>query len=217
MPPPPEGSKPLAITTIKGRLGCILRQLKVRRIAVRGDLWKDVMEVMRHLAHKLHYYPTATLKKMWISVDTVSTLIAAVWDVLAHTRHHEVRSVPTLLSLQTVLLLMDQCGARISSWLDRCSRWPEEVGRYLRWSMVMIRLCGNTESHGPSFIVNLSCNATKHAGRLGDALFHVNTFATNYNEPKSKGIVSSFVALEISQGVMSPDLAGSWKSFAKMP
>lgn len=71
--------------------------------------------------------------------------------------------------------------------------------------MVSVKLCSYTEASDPEFLINISSSSSKHAGKLGDLLFHTNTIATDQNRPKSNDMLFSLVALGISQGVFQDD------------
>ncbi len=138
LPRPIAGSTPLAIGTIKCRFNDIVRHLMILGIKINEETRSNVVRIIEHLGRE-GYYPTGQLKKFWITDDTVAALSAAVWNVLGtDVSSTGARSVANLLSLHTMVLLLDQCGGRITSWVDM-QREPGEVGRYLRWSMLSFK------------------------------------------------------------------------------
>ncbi|SPC66637.1 uncharacterized protein UHOD_12366 [Ustilago sp. UG-2017b] len=109
-----------------------------------------------------------------------------------------------LLSLQLIIIFLSELGGRVTSWLDNPQCQAGEPGRYLRWSMVTIIFCDYLDAGDPEFMLNVSSNSSKHAGRFGDLNFHVNTIATRKDLPKSQDPVFSMVALGTAQKVF-PD------------
>ncbi|SYW82415.1 uncharacterized protein UBRO2_04537 [Ustilago bromivora] len=153
-------------------------------------------------------YPTGKLKKVWISDDTVAAVRAGIWNSVAHDISPAgARSVQNLLSLQLIIIFLSELGGRVTSWLDNPQRQAGEPGRYLRWGMVTIIFCGYLDAGDPEFMLNVSSNSSKHAGRFGDLNFHVNTIATRKDLPKSQDPVFSMVALGTAQKVFPDELA----------
>lgn len=202
---PPPGLKPLALNTTVKQFKDILRQLGIYKVQLDVNLCNNVLQIVRHLAHQRGFYPTATLRKTWISADTITLLQAAIWNVLGHKRSSNgTRSVHNLLSIHALIILLDQLGGRVSTWLDLDNCKATKPGQYLRWSMVKIYLCGYSE-HGPDFIVIVDSNSSKHAAWLGNLKFHHNT-AASCHKLRSQSLPFVFVVLAICQGVMEPAL-----------
>ncbi|KAJ1035275.1 hypothetical protein NDA13_000695 [Ustilago tritici] len=153
-------------------------------------------------------YPTGKLKKVWISDDTVAAIRAGIWNSVAHDISPAgARSVQNLLSLQLIIIFLSELGGRVTFWLDNPQRQAGESGRYLGWGMVTIIFCGYSDAGDPEFMLNVSSNSSKHAGRFGDLNFHVNTIATRKDLPKSQDPVFSMVALGTAQKVFPDELA----------
>lgn len=158
LPCPPTGSQPLSLVTVKSVFKDLQRQLElIFHVRLDPDLRTKVFHIVNHLGRQLGYYPTGTLLKTWITDETVRLLRAAVWNVLGHERGSSgSRSVQNLLSIHTMLLLLDLCGPRVSSCVDLDRRSVQEDGLYLRWSMVSIRFCAYSSPDGrPQFVVNI--------------------------------------------------------------
>ncbi|CDW97829.1 hypothetical protein [Sporisorium scitamineum] len=148
------------------RVQDIFRQFSLFNIYFRPNLLKEVMKIMRYLARQKHMYPTSSQKKLWISDDTVAAFRAGVWNIAAHDVSPKgARSIPNLLSVHTMVIFLDELGGRVTSWFDKADRQPGEEGRYLRWGMVAITFCGYADSGDPEFMLNISSNSSKAAGR----------------------------------------------------
>ena len=168
-------------------------------------VFKSVVRIIEHLGRE-GYYPTSQLRKLRVDDATVAAICTGVWTILAHgSSSTGTRFASTLLSLQLIILLLNQCGGRVPMWLDM-QRGQGELGRYLRWSMVVFKFCGYDETtQEPLLILKVDSNASKKAARLGDWLLHLNTFVSKPGTPKSKDIGFSFVALAFVQGLF-PDM-----------
>lgn len=111
IPSPPPDACPLALSSIRTRLENIVRHLSFHGVMISADVCKDVNRITRYLASKKAWYPSGYLQKEWISDNTVSQLLVAVWNI-AGQEHPAVgsRSVQNLLLIQTIIHLLDQCG-----------------------------------------------------------------------------------------------------------
>ncbi|ETS60645.1 hypothetical protein PaG_05281 [Moesziomyces aphidis] len=203
------GATPLALGTIRSHLDHILRHFSILQVALRPDLRSDVLKIVKYLARQRGLYPTGQQKKRWIDDSTVAALEAAIWTVAAQlTPRKGPRSVASLLSIQLIVMFLDEFGSRVSSWLDNIHRPKGQAGRYLRWGMVTITFCGYSASgNDPEFVLNVSNSSSKKAGRSGDLNFTVNTLATRRDRPKSQDPVFCLVALGIIQHVFRDDVA----------
>ena len=83
-------------------------------------------------------------------------------------------SLQNLLSIQTMILLIDDCGGQITTWLDTDRPDPKDICSFLRWSMVAIQSLGYSKDNGgPDFYINIDSNAKKHAGQMSSRHFHI--------------------------------------------
>ena len=109
---PAPGARLLSVCTILQRFQNICRHLgAIEQTKVDKEVVRSVERIVKHLSYVKRFYPSGTLEKAWLSNSTVALLRAAMWNVLGHERYPGAHSMLTLLLLQTVILLMDQCGA----------------------------------------------------------------------------------------------------------
>ena len=127
--PMPAGARPLALATIKEHFRNVLCQLRLLHCQVDQDVEQDILCILNHLGRRLCMYPTGNLLKSWISDQTINKVCAAVWNVLGQqTALHRSRSIQSLLLIQTVILLLHQCGPCITSWLEQAQPNKEAPG-----------------------------------------------------------------------------------------
>ena len=228
--PPQADHRPIAYRSIMRRFKDILRQFKIWRRPLLDREWRSNVQrvgekmfqscrlshghcspqIIAYNARVLGWYPTSSSETLWIRDDQIALMTAGLWNALAQFNgnvHNRLGAVPLLgYHLMTQILVV--CGARAISWLDNVRRPVGEVGRFLRWHHVKIRLCGYDRFNEPKFVVFGSLSASKHASRLGDSLWHRFTFGSKDRDkaPLSTDVAMSFILLAITQGAMGPDL-----------
>lgn len=117
----------LSVFPVQGRFKDVVRYLHHLGVEVSADTIRRTNGILEGLICDGDF-PTGQLAKYWLEDATVTSIFTAVWTVFANDssstgmRSTGIGSIANLMSINTLILLLDQCGGRITTLVDKSDR-----------------------------------------------------------------------------------------------
>lgn len=166
----------------------------------------DKSQLLQYNAVKKRWYTTSQRQKYWVADDQIDSILSALWNAVP--KNETDCPLVKLLSIQSVAQCFDLTGTRSLSLLDDFARPKGEVGRYLRWQMLKVRLVGYDDHQEPQFVVSASASGSKFARKDGDKLsvdFSVGSLSCD-TKASQRDLALALVTLAAFTNAMGPNL-----------
>lgn len=115
------------------------------------------------------WHPQNILKKLKTHLYALRFMLSKIANI-SYTEKKTDSPLIKLLNIQCVAQCLDMTETRSLSLLDDFARPKGELGRYLRWHMLKVRLVGYDHHQEPQFVVSAGASDSKFARRDGDKL-----------------------------------------------